>query len=93
MAPCRAQQTTRRRAAVGLTPALACRQVSMNVGFYYMSNAMGRLTGTIVSGALYSFGGGLYEYLLPSGDACAGALYQTAQGDACIIPDFTKGFG
>jgi hypothetical protein len=27
-------------------------KVAMNVGFYYMANAMGRLTGTLVSGAL-----------------------------------------
>jgi len=30
-------------------------KVAMNVGYYYMANAMGRLTGTLVSGALYSF--------------------------------------
>lgn len=29
----------------------------MNVGFYYMANAMGRLVGTIVSGALYTYAG------------------------------------
>lgn len=29
----------------------------MNVGFYYMANAMGRLTGTLVSGALYDYAG------------------------------------
>eukprot|EP00878_Enallax_costatus_P015890 GHUV01016656.1.p1 GENE.GHUV01016656.1~~GHUV01016656.1.p1 ORF type:complete len:571 (+),score=121.87 GHUV01016656.1:190-1902(+) len=32
-------------------------KVAMNVGFYYMANALGRLTGTLVSGALYSFAG------------------------------------
>ncbi|KAI8476376.1 MAG: hypothetical protein J3K34DRAFT_463952 [Monoraphidium minutum] len=32
-------------------------QVAMNVGFYYMANAMGRLTGTLASGALYTFTG------------------------------------
>jgi hypothetical protein len=32
-------------------------KVAMDVGFYYMSNAAGRLTGTIVSGALYSYVG------------------------------------
>ncbi|GBF99579.1 hypothetical protein Rsub_12204 [Raphidocelis subcapitata] len=32
-------------------------KVAMNVGFYYMANAMGRLTGTLVSGALYTFAG------------------------------------
>ena len=29
-------------------------KVAMNVGFYYMANAVGRFTGTLVSGALYS---------------------------------------
>jgi len=32
-------------------------KVAMNVGFYYMANAFGRLIGTIVSGALYSYVG------------------------------------
>lgn len=32
-------------------------KVAMNVGFYYMANAMGRLTGTLVSGALYTYAG------------------------------------
>jgi hypothetical protein len=31
--------------------------VSLDVGFYYMSNAAGRLVGTIISGALYQFAG------------------------------------
>lgn len=31
--------------------------VSMDVGFYYMSNAMGRLLGTILSGAIFHFYG------------------------------------
>ena len=31
--------------------------VSMNVGFYYMANAGGRLAGTLLSGALYQFYG------------------------------------
>jgi MFS family permease len=33
------------------------RKVAMNVGFYYMANAAGRLTGTILSGALYQWHG------------------------------------
>ncbi|WIA38671.1 hypothetical protein OEZ86_001977 [Tetradesmus obliquus] len=37
-------------------------KVAMNVGFYYMANAMGRLTGTLVSGALYTFGGSSVVY-------------------------------
>jgi MFS family permease len=31
-------------------------KVAMNVGFYYMANAMGRLAGTVLSGLLYQFG-------------------------------------
>ena len=30
-------------------------KVSSDVGFYYMSNAMGRFTGTLVSGAIYQY--------------------------------------
>jgi hypothetical protein len=32
-------------------------KVAINVGFYYMANACGRLTGTIASGAIYSYVG------------------------------------
>ena len=32
-------------------------KVAVNVGFYYMSNAVGRLVGTILSGVLYTFAG------------------------------------
>jgi MFS family permease len=32
-------------------------KVAMNVGFYYMANAGGRLTGTVLSGALYQWEG------------------------------------
>ena len=31
--------------------------VSLNVGFYYMANAAGRLTGTLLSGGLFLTGG------------------------------------
>ena len=31
--------------------------VSLNVGFYYMANAAGRLMGTLLSGALFLMGG------------------------------------
>jgi hypothetical protein len=34
----------------------------MNIGFYYMANALGRLTGTLVSGALYTFAGANVVY-------------------------------
>ena len=33
------------------------RKVAMNVGFYYMANAGGRLAGTVLSGALYQWQG------------------------------------
>lgn len=32
-------------------------KVAVNVGFYYMSNAAGRLMGTVLSGVLYSYAG------------------------------------
>jgi len=32
-------------------------KVAVNVGYYYMANAVGRLSGTIVSGALYTYVG------------------------------------
>ena len=32
-------------------------KVAMNVGFYYMANAGGRLAGTVLSGALYQWQG------------------------------------
>ena len=31
--------------------------VSLNVGFYYMANAAGRLVGTLLSGAVFMIGG------------------------------------
>ncbi len=55
-------------------------KVAMNVGFYYMANALGRLTGTVLSGALYQWGmqQGLYGGLI----AClwASALFVTCAG-------------
>jgi predicted MFS family arabinose efflux permease len=59
-------------------------KLAMNVGFYYMANALGRLTGTVLSGALYQWQGlqaclwasaafvlaaGLLSRLLPSSPA------------------------
>ena len=32
-------------------------QVALNVGFYYMANAWGRLVGTLLSGLMFIFGG------------------------------------
>lgn len=37
-------------------------KVAMNVGFYYMANAMGRLAGTVLSGLLYQIGMTLSTY-------------------------------
>ena len=36
----------------------------MSVGFYYMSNALGRLLGTLGSGFLFTYAGGTVESLL-----------------------------
>ncbi|MCX7858549.1 MAG: organoarsenical effux MFS transporter ArsJ [Chloroflexus sp.] len=49
-------------------------KVAMNVGFYYMANALGRLTGTVLSGALYQWGmqSGLYGGLIACLWASAG---------------------
>jgi predicted MFS family arabinose efflux permease len=32
-------------------------QAALNVGFYYMANALGRLVGTLLSGLVFQFGG------------------------------------
>lgn len=32
-------------------------RITMDVGFYYMANAVGRLLGTLLSGLSYQFGG------------------------------------
>jgi len=57
-------------------------KVAMNVGFYYMANAGGRLAGTVLSGLLYQWrgleaclwasvalvlGAGFFSLLLPKG--------------------------
>ena len=34
--------------------------VSLNVGFYYMANAGGRLVGTLLSGLMYQMGGFIF---------------------------------
>ncbi|MEX0298623.1 MAG: organoarsenical effux MFS transporter ArsJ [Kordiimonas sp.] len=51
-------------------------KVSLNVGFYYMANALGRLAGTLLSGLIYqSFG--LVACLLVSGGAVVVAVLFT----------------
>ncbi len=68
-------------------------KVAMNVGFYYMANASGRLAGTILSGALYQWKGleacllasaafvliaGLLSRSLPAGRVAAAAKARAA---------------
>lgn len=62
-------------------------KVAMNVGFYYMANAMGRLAGTVLSGLLYQIGlqwgvnGGLVLCLWASV-----AFVLTAGGLSLLLP-------
>ena len=58
-------------------------KVAMNVGFYYMANAGGRLAGTVLSGALYQWQG--LEACLWASAAfvlAAGALSLAAAADS-----------
>jgi predicted MFS family arabinose efflux permease len=55
-------------------------KVAMNVGFYYMANACGRLAGTILSGLLYQYGG-----LIGCLWACV-ALVLASAGLARLLP-------
>jgi hypothetical protein len=48
-------------------------KVAMNVGFYYMANAGGRLAGTVLSGLLYQYSG-----LIGCLWACAGLVLASA---------------
>jgi len=54
--------------------------VSLNVGFYYMANAGGRLVGTLLSGALF-LRGGLEACLLVSA-----LMVAAAWGVSCCLP-------
>jgi len=69
-------------------------KVAMNVGFYYMANALGRLAGTVLSGVMYEWHGleaclwtstafvliaGALSVLLPSGTAIRGQSAQVSQ--------------
>ncbi len=69
-------------------------KVAMNVGFYYMANALGRLAGTVLSGVMYEWHGleaclwtstafvlvtGALSVLLPSGTAVRGQSGQVSQ--------------
>ena len=70
-------------------------KVAMNVGFYYMANAFGRLVGTVLSGALYQWRGleaclwasalfvlaaGLLSRLLPGRPAAAERVEASGRG-------------
>jgi len=52
-------------------------RVSMNVGFYYMANAAGRLLGTVVSGLAYQQGGLVGCLWLSAGLVALAALLST----------------
>ncbi len=69
-------------------------KVAMNVGFYYMANALGRLAGTVLSGVMYEWDGlegclwtstgfvllaGALSMLLPTGNALRGQPTQVSQ--------------
>jgi len=69
-------------------------KVAMNVGFYYMANALGRLAGTVLSGVTYEWHGleaclwtstafvlitGALSVLLPTGTAVRGQSAEVSQ--------------
>jgi MFS family permease len=69
-------------------------KVAMNVGFYYMANALGRLAGTVLSGVMYEWHGleaclwtstafvliaGALSALLPTGTAVRGQSVEVSQ--------------
>ena len=53
-------------------------RVTMDVGFYYMANAAGRLIGTLLSGLSYQWGG--LELCLATAGAMAAASWAVARG-------------
>jgi len=59
-------------------------KVSLNVGFYYMANAMGRLLGTLLSGLLYQLGG------LPACLWIASAMIAASTLISLALPDTSK---
>jgi hypothetical protein len=52
----------------------------MNVGFYYMANAAGRLGGTLLSGLAYQWGGMSGCLLTAAGLLAAAALFTIMLG-------------
>ena len=63
-------------------------KVALNVGFYYMANAGGRLAGTLISGLAYQFGGILFCLLTALGFLIASWLIALAlpHSDTGLIP-------
>jgi hypothetical protein len=62
-------------------------RVTMDVGFYYMANAGGRLVGTLLSGLTYQVGGlalmlGTAASMVAVSALAAGRLDANAPGDA-----------
>ena len=62
-------------------------RVSLNVGFYYMANAMGRLVGTLLSGILYQRGGLAACLIATSAMVAASALTSLALPDTRLHDD------
>lgn len=63
----------------------------MNVGFYYMANALGRLTGTLVSGALYTYAGASVVYGLGWCFVASTGFAAAATAVTLLIRDDTGG--
>eukprot|EP00798_Chlamydomonas_sp_ICE-L_P027496 gene27496-4805_t len=61
-------------------------KAAVTVGFYYMANAMGRLVGTLASGALYSFTGSQVTFGLAN---CFWAAFAFALASA-VVEFFVK---
>jgi Major Facilitator Superfamily len=59
-------------------------KVAVSVGLYYMSNAIGRLVGTLGSGVLYTYVGETYNELSGS-DSLAGLAACFYAGTACSV--------
>jgi MFS family permease len=63
-------------------------KVALNVGFYYMANAGGRLIGTLLSGALYQLGGisGCLWGTVAFAAVTAAISTRLPQGEAAMLP-------
>jgi len=67
-------------------------KVAVSVGFYYMSNALGRLMGTLGSGFLYTYAGGTVENLMGYDPGSDGRLGLAACFLAGTISSFLAAF-